>query len=128
MSQKPKAAASKSKIISIVFAILGLLLFAYLVWSSGPTKIVEDIRKLGAGGFLLVLAISGLRYIVRTLGWMLCFDGEGRPRFRDAFRAYVVGDAMGNLTPLGLAASEPAKAAFVRDRVPLIVAVSALAV
>ena len=127
MSQK-KTAISKSKIISIVFALLGLLLFAYLVYSTGPTKIVEDIKKLGTTGFLLVLAISSLRYIVRTLGWILCFDGEERLRFRDAFRAYIVGDAMGNLTPLGLVASEPTKAALVRDRVPLIVAVSALAV
>jgi hypothetical protein len=35
---------------------------------------------------------------------------------------------MGNLTPLGIVASEPTKAALVRDRVPLITAVSALAV
>lgn len=128
MSQQTKTAVSKSKIFSVVFAGLGLLLFAYLVWSTGPTKIVEDIRKLGTGGFLLILAISSLRYVARTLGWILCFEGKERLRFRDAFRAYVVGDAIGNLTPLGLVASEPTKAALVRDRVPLIVAVSALAV
>ena len=38
------------------------------------------------------------------------------------------GDAVGNLTPLGLFASEPAKAAFVSDRLPLGPAVTALAV
>src|SRR5919107_1178646 len=42
--------------------------------------------------------------------------------------AYFVGDAMGNLTPLGIVASEPTKAALVRDRVPLLTAISALAV
>src|ERR1043165_6308784 len=83
MSQK-KTAFTKSKIISIVFALLGLLLFASLGYSTGPTKIIEDIKKLGAGAFLLVLAISSLRYIVRTLGWILCFDGEERLLFRDA--------------------------------------------
>jgi glycosyltransferase 2 family protein len=119
--------AQRLKPIGIIFALLGLLLFVYLVWSTGPTKIAFDLKKLGAG-FLLVLAISSIRYIVRTLGWTLCFTGEHRLRFRDAFRAYVVGDAMGNLTPLGLVASEPTKAALVRDRVPLVVAVSALAV
>ena len=35
---------------------------------------------------------------------------------------------MGNLTPLGIVASEPTKAALVKDRVPLVEAVSALAV
>ena len=120
--------SKKSKLISLAFALSGVLLFAYLVWSTGPSKIASDIKRLGAGGFALVLAISSLRYIIRTLGWTLCFDGKDRLRFRDAFRAYVVGDAMGNLTPLGLIASEPTKAALVRDRVPLVVAISALAV
>jgi glycosyltransferase 2 family protein len=117
----------RSKIIGIIFALGGLLLFAYFVWKAGAGEITAGIKKLGAG-FLLVLLISSIRYIVRTLGWTLCFTGEHRLRFRDAFRAYVVGDAMGNLTPLGLVASEPTKAALVRDRVPLLVAVSALAV
>ncbi len=126
-SNNKLATSKKSKIIGIIFALAGLLLFAYLVWSTGPTKIANDLKKLGAG-FLLVLAISSIRYIVRTLAWTLCFTGEHRLRFRDAFRAYVVGDAMGNLTPLGIVASEPTKAALVRDRVPLVVAVSALAV
>ncbi len=119
--------SKRSKIIGIIFALGGLLLFAYFVWKAGAGEITAGIKKLGAG-FLLVLLISSIRYIVRTLGWTLCFTGEHRLRFRDAFRAYVVGDAMGNLTPLGLVASEPTKAALVRDRVPLLVAVSALAV
>ena len=119
--------STRSKLIGIIFALSGLLLFAYFVWKAGAGEIAGGIKKLGAG-FLLVLLISSLRYIVRTLGWTLCFTGEHRLRFRDAFRAYIVGDAMGNLTPLGIVASEPTKAALVRDRVPLIVAVSALAV
>ena len=115
------------KPLGIIFALGGLALFAYFVWKAGAGEIASGIRKLGAG-FLLVLLISSIRYVVRTLGWTLCFTGEHRLRFRDAFRAYIVGDAMGNLTPLGIVASEPTKAALVRDRVPLLVAVSALAV
>src|SRR5918998_243933 len=119
--------SKRLKPIGIIFALLGLALFAYFVWKAGAGEIAAGIKKLGAG-FLLVLLVSSVRYIVRTLGWTLCFTGEHKLRFRDAFRAYVVGDAMGNLTPLGLVASEPTKAALVRDRVPLIVAISALAV
>lgn len=122
-----KSGTKKFTPVSIIFALSGLLLFAYFVWKADTGEIVRDIKKLGAG-FFLVLAISSIRYIVRTLGWTLCFTGEHRLRFRDAFRAYIVGDAMGNLTPLGLVASEPTKAALVRDRVPLVVAVAALAV
>jgi predicted membrane channel-forming protein YqfA (hemolysin III family) len=127
MNQNKKFASRKSKLIGIVFALLGLLLFAFFVWKSGTTEITSGIKRLGAG-FLIILAISSLRYVVRTLGWTLCFEGPERLRFRDAFRAYIVGDAMGNLTPLGIVASEPTKAALVRDKVPLVVAVAALAV
>lgn len=127
MNQNTKTAVRKSKILGLVFALFGLLLFAFFVWKAGTAEITSGIKRLGAG-FILVLAISSLRYVVRTLGWMLCFDGQERLRFRDAFRAYIVGDAMGNLTPLGIVASEPTKAALVRDRVPLVVAVAALAV
>src|SRR5918911_2688595 len=127
MNQSTPNPSTRLKPIGIVFALFGLLLFVYFMWKAGPGEVASGIRKLGAG-FLLVLAISSLRYVVRTMGWVLCFTGADRLRFRDAFRAYVVGDAMGNLTPLGLVASEPTKAALVRDRVPLVVAVSALAV
>ncbi len=48
--------------------------------------------------------------------------------FATSFAAVLAGDALGNLTPLGLFASEPAKAAFVRDRVALGPAVTALAI
>src|SRR5436309_2926220 len=127
MGKNRKIVSRKSKVVGIIFALLGLLLFAFFVWKAGTKEIADGIKKLGAG-FLLIILVSGLRYVVRTFGWILCFDGEERLRFRDAFRAYIVGDAMGNLTPLGLVASEPTKAALVRDRVPLIVAISALAV
>ena len=127
MNQNKKTASKKTKSVGIIFAAIGILLFAFFVWKAGTKEIADGIKKLGAG-FLLVLVVSGIRYIVRTFGWMLCFEGPERVRFRDAFRAYVVGDAMGNLTPLGIVASEPTKAALVKDRVPLIVAVSALAV
>lgn len=113
--------------VGIIFAAIGILLFAFFVWKAGTKEIAEGMKKLGAG-FLLVLGASAIRYFVRTLGWTLCFEGPERLRFWDAFRAYVVGDAMGNLTPLGIVASEPTKAALVKDRVPLVVAVSALAV
>ena len=46
----------------------------------------------------------------------------------DAFRAMVAGDALGNLTPLGLLASEPTKAALVRHRGTLMSALASITV
>ena len=111
----------------IVFAVLGTLLFAYYVWRAGPRDIWHDMRELGAG-FLLVLLISAIRPVVRAFTWISCFEAPYRLRWRDAFRAYLAGDALGNVMPLGIVVSEPTKAALVRDRVPLSASVAAIAV
>jgi hypothetical protein len=111
----------------IVFAFLGLLLFAYFVRKAGVSQIMVGIRRLGFG-FLLILAISAIRQIARSLAWTRCFEAPYSLRFRDAFAARVMGDALGNITPLAsVAVSEPSKAAFVTNRVPLMASFSALA-
>ncbi|HEV2764566.1 MAG TPA: lysylphosphatidylglycerol synthase transmembrane domain-containing protein [Pyrinomonadaceae bacterium] len=111
----------------LVFAALGLALFVYFVRKAGVGEVWEFIRRLGAG-FLVILALSGFRFAVRTLAWTLCFEPPHRLRFRDAFRAYLIGDAAGNIVPLGIVVSEPAKVALVRERVPLVAGFSAIAV
>ncbi|MBI4477084.1 MAG: flippase-like domain-containing protein, partial [Acidobacteria bacterium] len=54
--------------------------------------------------------------------------GSDRLKPAAAFRAILVGEALGNLTPLGLIISEPAKAAFVRRAVPISSGLPALAI
>ena len=111
----------------ILFALLGLLLFAYFVRKAGVSEIMVGIRRLGLG-FLLILGISALRQIARSLAWTRCFESPYSLRFRDAFAARVMGDALGNIIPLAsVAVSEPSKAAFVTDRVPLLASLAALA-
>jgi hypothetical protein len=104
-----------------------LLLFTYFIWKAQPGGIWTNIKQLGAG-FMLVLIISSARPIVRSLAWTRCFEGDQRLPFRDALRAYLIGDAVGTLVPLGIVVSEPAKAALVRDRVPVLAGLSALAI
>jgi hypothetical protein len=111
----------------IIFAVAGLLLFAYVVWSADVAKIYDDLRRLGAG-FLVILLLSGFRFMVRALAWTFCFGAPHRLRFRDAFPAFLMGDAVGNLVPLGIVVSEPAKVALVRERVPVVAGLSAIAV
>ncbi len=111
----------------LVFAFLGLLLFAYFVRKAGLAQITEGIKRLGFG-FLLILAISAVRQVVRSLAWTKCFEAPYSIRFRDAFAARVMGDALGNIIPLAsVAVAEPSKAAFVADRVPLMAGLSAIA-
>lgn len=111
----------------ILFALLGLVLFAYFVRKAGVSEIMVGIKRLGLG-FLLILGISAIRQIARSLAWMNCFESPYSLRFRDAFAARVMGDALGNIIPLAsVAVSEPSKAAFVTNRVPLMASLAALA-
>ena len=114
--------------LGIIFGLLGLLLFGYFVSRAGVGEIVSRIQRLGAG-FLLILAVSSARYIVRALAWMRCVEAPHKLPFRDAFAARLMGDALGNIIPfVSVAVSEPSKAVFVKDRLPLIVGLSALAI
>jgi len=114
--------------LGIIFGLLGLILFAYFVSHAGVGEIVTRIQRLGAG-FLLILAISSIRYVVRALAWIRCIEPPHRLPFRSAFAARLMGDALGNIIPfVSAAVSEPSKAVFVKDRVPLMVGLSGLAI
>ncbi len=126
--QTVRARGRKLAPLGIIFGLLGLALFIYFVQKAGLDKITEGIRRLGFA-FLLVLGISSIRYMVRSLAWTKCIEAPHLLRFRDALQARFMGDALGNIVPLAsIAVSEPSKAVFVRDRIPLMVGLSGLAI
>jgi hypothetical protein len=114
--------------LGIIFGLLGFGLFVYFVSSAGLEHILAGIQRLGAG-FLLILAISSLRYVARAWAWTRCVEAPYRLPFRDAFAARIMGDALGNIIPfVSVAVSEPSKGVFVKDKVPLMVGLPALAI
>jgi hypothetical protein len=117
----------RSAIAAAATTAVGILLLIWIVWSAGPQQIWTGLQKIG-WGLAAIIAIAGLRFAVRAFAWIQCLEPPHRLRFADAFVAVVCGDALGNATPLGPLVSEPAKAAFVRDRVPLAAAFTALAI
>jgi hypothetical protein len=106
-------------------AVLGVLLFAYTLYTAGPTQILDGIRRIGLG-FALVLLLSGFRMAVRAKAWSLCVEQDERFSFREAFVAFVTADAIGNVTLLGPVASESAKAILVRRLLPISSAISSV--
>ena len=130
MANESKSLKGKNKKLAplgILFAVLGLLLFAYFVRNAGVGRIMEGIQRLGFG-FLLIIAISLMRHVVRALAWTKCVEQPYRLRFRDALSSRLMGDALGNIVPfVSMAVSEPSKAVFARRHVPLMVGLSAIA-
>lgn len=125
---KRKRAARRFAPVGIVFAVIGVALFVYFVRRAGVAEIMQGMRRLGAG-FVLILLVSGIRPIVRSLAWTWCVEAPYTLRLRDAFVAFMTGDAVGNVVPFGVVVGEPAKAILVRERgVPLSAGVPAMAV
>ena len=112
---------------AVLAAALGLALFVYAIRDAGVGAVADGITRLG-WAFAAVVALGGLRFAARAAAWLRCLERGHRLRLRDVFPAVVAGDALGNLTPLGVIASEPAKALLLRRREPLGRTLPALAV
>src|SRR5262249_57625345 len=129
MTQRTPVKSSKRFTpLGIIFAIAGAVLFVYFVRRAGLAQILDGISRLVAG-FILILAISAVRHIVRSIAWSLCVEAPYRLRFWDALRARLMGDAIGNILPFAsFVISEPAKPALIRDRVPLMAGFSGIVI
>lgn len=112
-------------VVTAAGAALGTVLFLYAVDRVGVAPLVDGIRRVG-WGILLVLAIGGARFALRAQCWRLCLPRGVQLTFPHAFGAYVAGDAVGNVTPLGLLASEPTKVLLTRRRMATMDSVASL--
>lgn len=104
-----------------IFLILGLLLFVALLNHVGWGEVLHQFAQVG-WSFLLVLGVSGLRYTLRTAAWRRVFSERAdKPPFHEMFQARLAGETMNYLTVAGPLASEPTKAALLRQRLPFTV-------
>jgi len=126
----------KRHLLTVLAALGGLVLFGYAVRRAGVAEILDGIRQVG-WGLIPILGLAGARFFVRACAWRLCMParrsrGEsgpphGRLSIGQAFSAFIAGDAIGNLTPLGMVASEPMKVFLTRHRLATREAVASLA-
>jgi Lysylphosphatidylglycerol synthase TM region len=105
--------AGRQAIVSVVGATVGVVLFAWSVNRVGVGALVDAVQRVGWGA-LAILAIGGLRFAVRAQCWRLCMPRGVSLDYPHAFSAFLAGDAVGNVTPLGLLASEPTKVLLTR--------------
>src|SRR6185436_300902 len=116
----------KRHTLTVLAAAGGLVLFGYAVRRAGVNEILDGIRQVG-WGLLPILGLAGARFLIRACAWRLCMPPHGRLPIGQAFTAFVAGDAIGNLTPLGMVASEPTKVFLTRHRLATRESVASLA-
>jgi hypothetical protein len=117
----------RQHLIAIAAALAGAALFAYSVERAGVSDIIEAIRRVG-WGLAVILALAGLRFLVRAECWRWCLAPATAFPIGRALTAFLAGDAVGNVTPLGLLASEPTKVLLTRHHLATREAVASLAV
>jgi hypothetical protein len=116
---------SAPRIATVAGAVLGAALFAYALQRVGLDVLAGGIRRVG-WGIVVILAIAGVRFVLRAQCWRWCLPPHVRLDFPQAFSAFVAGDAVGNVTPLGLLASEPTKVLLVRHHLATLDSVASL--
>lgn len=119
-----------SRLIPVGVAIAGIALVIWQIQSVGLDAVVAGFNLVGPAGFAAVLALSFLRYSVRSIAWVTIITpppGHSAVPLRSAIAATIGGDALGNLSFLSLLVSEPAKALYLTRHVPAEEALGALA-
>ena len=111
--------------LAVIATVAGVLLFIYTLQTAGPREIARQLRQVGIG-FVVVLLLSAIRMAVRAKAWSLCVEENEHFTFGQAFKAFVAGDAVGTITPLGPLGSEGAKALLIRRNMPTSAAFSSV--
>jgi len=108
--------------------LLGLALLIYVINLVGLQPLFDALLRIGFG-FFVILGLSGLRHVLRTIAMRAAVPPEHRRiTFRQAFAARLGGEAISFLTFTGPLLGEATKVALLRKRVPLTYGVPALVV
>src|SRR5258706_8205892 len=125
---RPSTAKRSIAWLQAVAFVLGALLLVYVVRKVGVQPIFSALGRVGFG-FFLVVAINGLRHVLRTIAMSISVPPEHRRfTFMQAFAARLGGESMSFLTFAGPLLGEATKVALLRKRVPLVHGVPALVV
>jgi hypothetical protein len=115
------------RIAVLAAGIAGAMLFVWSIRSAGVAGVLDGVRRVG-WWFVAIWSLGGLRYLVRAAAWRLSLDVPRELPMATAFGAALMGDALGNVTPLGALVSEPSKVLLVRDRLGAAAAVAAVTI
>jgi len=126
-SERPERVEGRRHLLTAACALGGAALFAYVVRRTGVAEILGGIQRVG-WGLAAILVLGGLRFVLRTACWRLCMAPGTTLTFGQALSAFLAGDAVGSVTPLGLLASEPTKIFLTRHHLATRESVASLAV
>jgi hypothetical protein len=116
-------------LVGLAVLAAGIALLVFAIRQAGLTQIVDSVRSVGLW-LAPIVVLGGARMAIRATAWHVCSraeHAEGIP-ISAACEAVIAADAVGNLTPLGLLASEPTKVIFARRHVSTAASLSSVTV
>ena len=114
------------KIVQGVFLVLGLILFVYIIYSVGVGQILSSIKLVGFG-FVVIIAVSAVRHLLRSIAWLHCIEEDHRQiKILDLFNVRLAGDAVRLLSFTGPLLGETSKAMLIRKRLPMVHGMSSI--
>jgi glycosyltransferase 2 family protein len=107
-----------SRYVSFFAAAAGVALLGYLLHRAGASTVVQTIRLLGVGFFIL-LTLSGIRHFLRAVAWRCCVDpGAPSQRLLNLFTLRLIGESVTDLSPAGPFLGETVKVWAVSKNIP----------
>jgi uncharacterized protein (TIRG00374 family) len=96
----------KQKIVRLA-AVVGILIFGFIIYKIGPEEIWQNIKKLSVYNFLILVGLRILYWLLRTLNWKVILDTyEGKTSLLQLYAARMCGHAVSQLTPTAQVGSE----------------------
>ena len=96
----------------------GVALLTVLVWRAGPSKLVDDVAKLG-WGIVLILALGGIPHVLKAWAWRFTLLKESRKvTFSQLLRLRLASEALGNLGALGQVFGEGIRVSALNSEIP----------
>jgi uncharacterized membrane protein YbhN (UPF0104 family) len=106
--------------LQIFVFFLGLGLLFFIMYKVGFKTLGETLSRLG-WGFLLIVALNGIRHLLRSLCMYLVVPPQHRLfKFREAVAARLGGEAVSFITFSGPLIGEATKAALLKGDVPFL--------
>jgi len=105
--------------LRILAVLMSFLLFGYLIWQAGPSKLWENVVKLG-WGFMWVLALAGISHMARAWAWRLTLDDhKHKISFRRLLALRLGAEAPGQLGIVGQTFGDAIRVSRLSSEIPV---------
>ena len=106
--------------LRILVTLMSCVLFAYLIWQAGPSKLWANMVKLG-WGFVWVLALAGVSHVARAWAWRLTLgDHKHKTSFPRLLGLRLGAEAAGQLGFIGQTFGDSIRVSELSPEVPIV--------